>query len=112
EVLKEVLYEGFGPEGTGYIVHATTDNTNRTHNQVRTVFERNGGKMGVPGSLQYLFTIERDPEFMCTPHFPVTVRHEPAVSEIVKLMSGLEHLDDVQQVFTNVQFDLEDESNE
>lgn len=103
--IKEVMYEGFGPEGSGFIVHATTDNSNRTHTEVRTVFEKNGGKMGVPGSLQYLFKIERDPEFNCTPLFPVVLKSEASADQVVSLMSALENLDDVQQVFTNVQFE-------
>lgn len=104
DALKEVVYEGFGPDGTGFIVHATTDNSNRTYSEVRHAFDRNGGKIGVPGSLQYMFKIEHTPEFTCTPLFPVTVKSDKSIDDIVVLMSALEMLDDVQQVFTNVEF--------
>lgn len=102
--LKEMVYEGFGPEGTGFIVHATTDNSNRTYAEIRMAFDKNGGKLGVPGSLQYLFKIEHTPEFLCSPLFPVEVKSEQSAEEIVSLMSALETLEDVQQVFTNVEF--------
>lgn len=104
-LLKEVVYEGFGPEGTGFIVHATTDNSNRTISEVRNVFDRNGGKLGVSGSLQYLFKIEHTPAFTCMPLFPVLVTREKSAEDVVTLMSRLEALDDVHQVFTNVQFE-------
>lgn len=107
DALKEVIYEGFGPEGSGFIVHATTDNSNRTSSEVRYVFDRNGGKLGVPGSLQYMFAIERSPEFMCTPLFPVVLKEEKSGDMVISLMTALEQLDDVQDVFTNVDFSEE-----
>jgi YebC/PmpR family DNA-binding regulatory protein len=51
----EVVYEGFGPEGIPFLVQALTDNTNRTFPEVRTVFEKNGGKLGNNGSVKFLF---------------------------------------------------------
>src|SRR5690349_17049701 len=37
--LIEVFYEGFGPSGIALMIQATTDNTNRTLNEVRTILE-------------------------------------------------------------------------
>jgi YebC/PmpR family DNA-binding regulatory protein len=53
--LKEVVYEAFGPSGAALMIVATTDNSNRTHAEVRTILERNGGKMGGQGAVSYLF---------------------------------------------------------
>ncbi|MFQ5452033.1 MAG: YebC/PmpR family DNA-binding transcriptional regulator [Candidatus Paceibacterota bacterium] len=55
ESLSEVVYGAFGPYNTALIVDATTDNSNRTHAEVRGVIERAGGKMGSAGSVMYLF---------------------------------------------------------
>ncbi|HFJ7911055.1 TPA: YebC/PmpR family DNA-binding transcriptional regulator [Enterococcus faecium] len=62
----EITYEGYGPGGVGILVHALTDNRNRTATNVRVVFTRNGGSLGETGSVSYLFdrkgyiVIERD----------------------------------------------------
>jgi YebC/PmpR family DNA-binding regulatory protein len=53
--LKEVVYESFAPFGAAMMIVATTDNSNRTHAEVRTVLERNGGKMAGQGAVGYLF---------------------------------------------------------
>ena len=62
----EITYEGYGPGGVGILVHALTDNRNRTATNVRVAFTRNGGSPGETGSVSYLFdrkgyiVIERD----------------------------------------------------
>lgn len=62
----EITYEGYGPGGVGILVHALTDNRNRTATNVRVAFTRNGGSLGETGSVSYLFdrkgyiAIERD----------------------------------------------------
>ncbi len=53
--LKEVVYEAFGPHGIAYMIQCATDNPTRTHNEVRGVIEKRGGKMGNQGSVGYLF---------------------------------------------------------
>ncbi len=39
---EEITYEGYGPAGVAILVHALTDNRNRTASAVRTDFNRNG----------------------------------------------------------------------
>ncbi|MGX7349695.1 YebC/PmpR family DNA-binding transcriptional regulator [Dolosicoccus paucivorans] len=51
----EVTYEGYGPEGVAILVHALTDNRNRTATNVRTAITKPGGTMGSAGSVSYLF---------------------------------------------------------
>jgi len=50
-----VLYEGYGPGGVALLVEALTDNRNRTSADVRHMFSKNGGSLGEPGSVAYLF---------------------------------------------------------
>ena len=54
-VLEEVVYEGFGPGGTAFIVEAVTDKKQRTVAEVKNTFEKNGGSMGTQGSVAYQF---------------------------------------------------------
>jgi YebC/PmpR family DNA-binding regulatory protein len=53
--LKEVVYEAFGPHGVAYMILCATDNPTRTHNEVKGIIEKRGGKMGNQGSVNYLF---------------------------------------------------------
>lgn len=55
EVYEELRYEGFGPNGAMVIVDALTNNVNRTAPAVRAAFNKNGGNMGVSGSVSYMF---------------------------------------------------------
>lgn len=54
--LEEIVYEGYGPGGTGIIVEVATDNKNRTYPEVRTALTKNGGTMADPGSVMFQFT--------------------------------------------------------
>lgn len=56
EIYEELRYEGFGPNGTMVIVDALTNNVNRTAPEVRSAFNKNGGNMGVSGSVAYMFS--------------------------------------------------------
>ncbi|MCT2346348.1 YebC/PmpR family DNA-binding transcriptional regulator [Bacillales bacterium AN1005] len=55
ETYDELRYEGFGPSGSMVIVDALTNNVNRTASDVRAAFGKNGGNMGVSGSVAYMF---------------------------------------------------------
>ncbi|CAM3678010.1 YebC/PmpR family DNA-binding transcriptional regulator [Marinicrinis lubricantis] len=55
ENYEELRYEGFGPNGSMVIVDALTNNVNRTAPEVRSAFNKNGGNMGVSGSVSYMF---------------------------------------------------------
>ena len=55
EALEAVMYEGYGPGGVAVLVEALTDNRNRTGADMRHIFTKNGGNLGEPGSVAYLF---------------------------------------------------------
>lgn len=55
ENYTELRYEGFGPNGSMIIVDALTNNVNRTAAEVRAPFNKNGGNLGVSGSVAYMF---------------------------------------------------------
>jgi YebC/PmpR family DNA-binding regulatory protein len=52
---EEVRYEGYGPGGVAVMVDCMTDNRNRTVSEVRHVFDKCGGNLGIDGSVAYLF---------------------------------------------------------
>lgn len=56
ESYEELSFEGYGPSGVAVIVEALTDNKNRTAAFVRSTFDRNGGNLGTPGCVSYMFS--------------------------------------------------------
>src|SRR4051812_6383401 len=53
--IDELVYEGYGPGGAAIVVMVATDNKNRTVSEIRHVFSKNGGNMGEPGSVAWMF---------------------------------------------------------
>lgn len=162
ENYEELRYEGFGPNGSMIIVDTLTNNVNRTASAVRAAFNKNGGNMGVNGSVAYMFDatavfgvegktvdevmellIESDvdvrdimeedeavivyaepdqfhavqeafkqagvteftvAELTMLPQNYVTLP-EDALPQFEKMIDALEDLEDVQQVYHNVEFD-------
>jgi YebC/PmpR family DNA-binding regulatory protein len=51
----ETTYEGYGPNGIAIFLECTTDNINRTVQDVRATFNKYGGSLGTNGSLAFLF---------------------------------------------------------
>lgn len=55
ESYDNVRYEIFGPGGSTLIVDCLTDNVNRTLSYVRPALNKNNGKLGVSGSVSYMY---------------------------------------------------------
>ncbi|WJH36982.1 YebC/PmpR family DNA-binding transcriptional regulator [Paenibacillus sp. CC-CFT747] len=164
ENYEDLRYEGFGPNGSMLIIDALTNNVNRTAPAVRAAFNKNGGSMGVSGSVAYMFDasavigvtgktldevmeillesdvdvrdiVEEDEdiivyaepdqfhavqealknagiseftvaELTMLPQTSVTLPADAQV-QFEKLIDALEDLEDVQQVYHNVEFDEE-----
>jgi YebC/PmpR family DNA-binding regulatory protein len=53
--IETVVYEGYGPGGVALLIEAYTENRNRTGADVRHLLSKNGGNLGEPGSVGYLF---------------------------------------------------------
>ena len=63
---EELVYEGYGAGGVAVLVEVLTDNKNRAAADVRNIFNKSGGNLGVSGSVARMFqrkgTIEFDAE--------------------------------------------------
>lgn len=162
EAYEPMRYEGYGPGGSALIVDALTDNVNRTFPEVRAAFGKNGGNIGVSGSVAFMFEstaligfngpsedevldalveadcdfrdvetqedgsimIYTDPEYFhatqeamksigveefttaeltMLPAADITLEDEETVAAFEKLVDALEDLEDVQQVYYNVE---------
>ncbi|WP_397599771.1 YebC/PmpR family DNA-binding transcriptional regulator [Silvanigrella sp.] len=52
---EEITYEGYGPNGSAIMIEVLTDNRNRTHPELRRIFQKNGGNMGEMGVVAWMF---------------------------------------------------------
>ena len=86
ENYDEVSYEGYGPGGVAILVHALTDNRNRTATNVRVAFTRNGGNLGETGSVSYMFEVTSEQK-----------------EQLQRLVDKLEDDDDVSEVYTSLE---------
>jgi YebC/PmpR family DNA-binding regulatory protein len=53
--VEEIIYEGYAPGGVALLVEAATDNKNRTAADIRSIFSKNHGNLGGPGSVLFMF---------------------------------------------------------
>ncbi len=54
-VFEEITYEGYGPGGVAFVVKCTTDNKQRSAQDVRSVFSRFGGNLAQSGAVAFQF---------------------------------------------------------
>ena len=52
---ENLRYEGFGPDNVALIIETLTDNKNRTASNIRTILQKNGGRLGETGSTAHYF---------------------------------------------------------
>lgn len=55
ESYTSVVYEGFGPGNSKFIIECLTNNVNRTASAVKTCFNKAKSKLGVPGCVSHEF---------------------------------------------------------
>ncbi len=55
ESFENLRYEGFGPFNVAFIIETLTNNKNRTASNIRTVLQKNSGRLGEHGSTAHLF---------------------------------------------------------
>ena len=53
---ESLRYEGFGPSNIALVIETLTDNKNRSASSIRTVLQKNGGRLGETGSTTHLFS--------------------------------------------------------
>ena len=53
---ESLRYEGFGPSNIAFIIETLTDNKNRSASSIRTILQKNGGRLGETGSTSHMFS--------------------------------------------------------
>jgi len=54
--LEELTFDAIGPGGVQMIIECVSDNKNRTVSEVRSIVEKNGGKLAQDGAARWAFT--------------------------------------------------------
>ena len=52
---ENLRYEGFGPFNIAFIIETLTDNKNRSASSIRTILQKNGGRLGESGTTTHMF---------------------------------------------------------
>lgn len=52
---EELTYEGYAPGGVALLIDCTSDNRNRTRSEIHTIMAKNGGSLGAPNSVAWMF---------------------------------------------------------
>lgn len=55
ESIEEFTLEGYGPGGAALLIEVMTDNRNRTLAEIRHAMSKNGGSLGEPGCVAWIF---------------------------------------------------------
>tara|TARA_B100001029_G_scaffold174284_1_gene174200 strand:- start:157 stop:876 length:720 start_codon:yes stop_codon:yes gene_type:complete len=55
ESYENLRYEGFGPYNVAFVIETLTNNKNRTASSIRTILQKNGGRLGENGSTTHFF---------------------------------------------------------
>jgi len=56
ESYEAVRYEGYGPGGVAFLIEGLIANANKAAAEIRMLFDKHGGNLGVPGSVAYTFS--------------------------------------------------------
>lgn len=94
EMAEEVVYEAYGPGGVGILITTITDNRNRTGGEVKNVLEKHSAKLGGPGSVSYMKSINP---------FPLVMVSDDDRMVLDKLFQLLSEMEDVVEVWNNLQ---------
>ncbi len=55
EQLESIQFEGYGPNGTAFIIDTITDSRNRISQEIRHILASHGGSLAAPGSVLWMF---------------------------------------------------------
>ncbi|MGA3292151.1 MAG: YebC/PmpR family DNA-binding transcriptional regulator [Candidatus Microgenomates bacterium] len=89
--LEEITYEGFGPGGISVMVEVMSDNKNRTAQEIKNVFEREGGNLAGPNAVAFNFESKG---FMIVKKNP-----DPDTQQLALIDAGAEDIQDAGAEF-------------
>ena len=98
--LEQTIYEAYGPGGVAIIVEALTDNKNRTTQEIRHLFVKQGVELASPGSTLWAFT-KQGSAYM--PNAPLVTVAGADEEKLNTLLEELDEHEDTQEIYTNAE---------
>ena len=98
---QEILYEAFANDGVGLLIKAYTDNVNRTVAELRHTLTKNGGSLGNPGTVMWMFE-----EILYLNDYKVKIPvklTEESRQKLDSIIDSLEELDDIENIWDNAE---------
>lgn len=96
--LEPVVYEAYGPGGVALMIHALTDNKNRTTQEIKHLLVLQGVELASPGAASWAFMKTNE---VYVPNEPLMELSDDDGEKLSAVLDALDEHDDVQQVFTN-----------
>lgn len=96
--LEPVVYEAYGPGGVALMIHALTDNKNRTTQEIKHLLVLQGVELSSPGAASWAFT-KTGMDYV--PNEPLIEVSGADEGRLGAILEALDDHEDVQQVFTN-----------
>jgi len=98
--MEEIVCEAYGPGGIGIIIEATTDNKNRTIQEIKHLLSKQGTALATQGSVAWAFQKDIEGGWLATINIPLSEEDDNKLEEI---LSALAEQGDIEEIYTNKQ---------
>ena len=96
--IEEILCEAYGPGGVAIIIEGTTDNRNRTINEIKFILSETGASLGSQGSVVWAFQKLKEG---FEPKTLLSLSQEDE-EKLMTMKERLEENPDIDNIYTNV----------
>lgn len=96
----EILYEAYGPGGVAILIEGTTNNNNRTAQEIRHLLAEHGTNLVTPGSVTWAFKKVSDLGWLAETTTTVNGKDREKLNS---LLAALEKHADIRKVISNCQ---------
>lgn len=103
EKLDELLFEAYGPGAAAILIEVVSDNRNRAVQEIKMILRDRNGKWAESGSVQWAFEQTHGAGSEWSAKFPQDIA-DGEKQQLIDLLDALEENDDVQSVYTNINF--------
>ena len=118
---EEIMYEGFGPGASTFMIKTLTDNVNRTVGEVRAAFNKKNKSLGVTNSVSYnydnltvlAFKAESEDDVLLAlldaSIEPVELEYHDGIIELsVKYQDTTKTKEVLEKVIPNIEYDVDE----
>lgn len=97
--LESFLYEAYGPGGAALLIEGTTDNKNRSANEIKHLLSEQSAKWAEPGSVRWAFT-RGEHGWEAREHSKISLSKEDQ-KKLGMLLETLNEHADIREIYLN-----------